>query len=50
MARRLEQYNINRYYYPNIEILHKEDLSTKDIDFDMNSYAKESFIYYFERK
>ena len=38
---------IDKYFYPNIKILHKEDGSTKGIKINIDDFAKKSYLYYY---
>ena len=49
LAKYLKDNNVNCFFYPSIEILHKEDGSTSGIKFDENKYLKESYLYYYEK-
>ena len=49
LAKKSKIKKINRYFFPNIQILHKEDGSTKGSNISLNGYARNSFIYYYEQ-
>ncbi|MDB1750814.1 hypothetical protein PMV51_16420 [Enterococcus avium] len=48
LAEKLQKQRVKKYYYPLIDILHKEDGSTKGMDFDQHSHASSSYVYYYE--
>lgn len=48
LANRLNQLEIDRYFYPQIDILHKEDGSTKGLNVDLRGHAVDSFVHYYE--
>lgn len=48
LANYLQRKGIKGYYYPLIDVLHKEDGSTKGMDIDQHSLASSSFVYYYE--
>ena len=49
LAKKCKNNNIKKYFYPEIEILHKEDGSTKGSNINLNGHATNSFKYYFEK-
>ena len=50
LANRIRQYNIRQYFYPAIDILHKEDGSTRGMNIDLSRHARQSFVYYYENR
>lgn len=48
LAKRAKKEYIKNYYYPLIEVLHKEDGSTKGMKFDQINHSSSSYIYYYE--
>lgn len=48
LAYKAKHMRVEVYYYPKINVLHKEDGSTKGLTIDLSHHAVESYLYYYE--
>lgn len=48
LAKKASRCGINMMYYPMLDVLHKEDGSTRGLSLDLSGYATNSYLYYYE--
>lgn len=48
LAKKASRSGIEVVYYPLLDVLHKEDGSTKGLNLDLSEYATNSYLYYYE--